>query len=280
MNTVRVFLLIAGLTAVFAVVGQLVGGTRGMLIALAIAIALNFATYYSSGKLVLRAYGARVVDQAEAPDLYALVSRLAERAGLPMPTLAIAPQPQPNAFATGRNARHAVVCVTEGALPFLDREELEAVLAHELGHVKNHDMLLMTIAATLAGAVGYLANFGLWFGGRDRQNPIAMLLMMILAPFAAMMIHLAVSRQREYQADATGARITGKPLKLASALRRLDAGAHEVPMRIPPAVAPLAQVDPLAATSSGMTRLFSTHPPTEMRIARLEELARESSAAA
>jgi heat shock protein HtpX len=274
MSNVKVFAMIAGLTALFLVLGRLLGGTSGMWIALVLAAGLNLVAYYASADIALRAYRGRRVSRAEAPQLYALVERLSKEAGLPMPALAISPQQQPNAFAAGRNARHAVVCVTEGALGLLDTDEMEGVLAHELAHVRNRDMLLMTFTATLAGAIGYLANIGFFLGaGRDRRNPIASLLVLIFAPLAAMLIQLAVGRQREFKADATGAGITGRPLELARALRDLDAAAHQVPMRIPPTMALLAQVDPLAAQGRGFSRLFSTHPPIQERIARLEALA-------
>jgi heat shock protein HtpX len=275
MNNLKVLLMMAVLTALFLAVGDALGGQSGMVWAFLLAAGMNLLTFYASGSLVLRAYGARTVTPEEAPELHAIVDRLRRRAELPMPTLAIAPQRQPNAFATGRDAAHAVVCVTEGALPFLSTEELEGVLAHELAHVRNRDMLLQTVAATLAGAIGYLAHLGLFFGGhgRDRRDSYGGILVALLAPLAAVLIQLAISRQREYHADAEGARISGKPLALASALRRLDATAREVPMRIPPAVAPLAQVNPLAALDAPVLRLFSTHPPVEERVARLEALA-------
>jgi heat shock protein HtpX len=192
-----------------------------------------------------------------------------------MPTLAIAPHAQPNAFATGRNPQNAVVAVTEGILRTVSRDELEGVLAHELAHIKNHDMLLQTLSATLAGAISNLAHFGLFFGGRDDDNssPVAGLAMAILAPIAAMLIQFAISRQREFKADAVGAQISGRPLSLANALRKLDAAAHEIPMHVAPAVAPLAQVNPLAAYRGGIASLFSTHPSTAERVARLEALA-------
>ena len=267
--------MMAGLTALFIAIGSLVGGEQGMVIALALAAAINLGLYFSSSSLVLRMYGARPVTEAEAPELYGIVDRLRRRAGLPMPVVAIAPHKQPNAFATGRNAEHAVVCVTEGILEAVDPEELSAVLGHELAHVVNHDMLLMTVAATLAAAVSNLARFGLWFGGgqhRNRRSSLEGLAMLILAPIAAMLIQLAISRQREYKADATGARISGDPLALASAVQKLDDGARRIPMEVSPAVAPLAQVNPLAAHGAGIATLFSTHPPIDERIARLQRM--------
>jgi len=275
MNNVKVFVLMAALTALFMAIGGYIGGQGGMLMALMFAGAMNFFMYFASDRMVLRMYGARMVTAAEAPELYATVDRLRQRAGLPMPTLAIAPQPQPNAFATGRNPEHAVVCVTEGILRLVSREELEGVLAHELAHVKNHDMLLQTVTATMAAAISNLAWMGMFAGGRDDEgrNPIAGLLMVILAPIAASLVQLAISRQREFKADEVGARITGRPLALASALRKLDAGAHRIPMHVSPAAAPLAQVNPLAFSGGNVARLFSTHPPTEERVARLQALA-------
>jgi heat shock protein HtpX len=276
MNNVKVFMLMAALTALFVAIGGYFGGQGGMVIALVFAAAANLFMYYSSDRVVLRMYGARVVTAAEAPELHAMVDRLRQRAGLPMPTVAIAPHEQPNAFATGRDPEHAVVCVTEGILRLVSREELEGVLAHELAHVRNRDMLLQTVTATMAGAISNLAWFGMLAGGRDddeRGNPLAMLLMMLLAPIAASLVQMAISRQREFKADAVGAQITGRPLALANALRKLDAGAHRIPMRVAPAAAPLAQVDPLAFRSGGLTTLFSTHPSTADRVARLEALA-------
>jgi heat shock protein HtpX len=236
---------------------------------------MNFLMYFASSKMVLRMYGARVVSEQDAPELYAIVDRLRQRAGLPMPTIAIAPHAQPNAFATGRNPQNAVVAVTEGILQLVSRDELEGVLAHELAHIKNHDMLLQTFTATLAGAISNLAHFGLFFGGRDDEDssPIGGIAMAILAPIAAMLIQFAISRQREFKADAVGAQISGRPRSLASALRKLEVGARQIPMNVAPAVAPLAQVNPLAAYGGGMMSLFSTHPPTAERVARLEALA-------
>jgi heat shock protein HtpX len=273
--TVRVFVLMAGLTALLAVLGAAVGGQGGLAVALVFAAGMNFVMYFASASLVLRAYGAHVVTPAEAPGLYGLVDRLRTRAGLPMPTVAIAPHAQPNAFATGRSPEHAVVCVTRGLLDTVSEPELEGVIAHELAHIKNRDMLLQTVTATLAGAISHLGWMAMWAGGGDDEggNPAAGLLMAILAPIAAMMIQFAISRQREFKADEGGAAISGNPLGLANALRKLDAAAHRVPMRVDPAMAPLAQVNPLAAYQGGLVKLFSTHPPIAERIARLERLA-------
>ena len=276
MNNVKVFVLMAGLTALFVAIGGAVGGQSGMVMAFLFAAVMNFIMYWTSSSMVLRMYGAKVVTEREAPELYEMVDRLRQRAGLPMPTVAIAPHAQPNAFATGRNPEHAVVCVTEGIVKLVSREELEGVLAHELAHIKNRDMLLQTMTATLAGAITYLAQFAFLFGGRSNDedsNPLAGLAMLIVAPIAAMLIQVAISRQREFKADAVGAQITGRPLGLARALAKLDEAAHRIPMHVSPAVAPLAQVNPLAFSGGGIAKLFSTHPPTGERIARLEALA-------
>jgi heat shock protein HtpX len=246
-----------------------------MVMAFLFAGLMNFVMYFASSKMVLRMYGARVVTEREEPELYQMVDRLRQRAGLPMPTLAIAPHAQPNAFATGRNPENAVVAVTDGILQLVSRDELEGVLAHELAHIKNRDMLLQTFTATMAGAISNLAHFGLFFGGRDDEDssPVAGIAMAILAPIAAMLIQFAISRQREFKADAVGAQISGRPRSLANALRKLEAGAHQIPMNVAPAVAPLAQVNPLSAYRGGIASLFSTHPPTTERVARLEALA-------
>jgi len=275
MNNVKVFTLMAGMTALFVAIGGYFGGQSGMVMAFVFAGIMNFVMYFASSKMVLRMYGAQVVTEREAPELYAMVDRLRQRAGLPMPTLAIAPHAQPNAFATGRNPENAVVAVTEGILQLVSRDELEGVLAHELAHIKNRDMLLQTFTATLAGAISNLAHFGLFFGGRDDEggSPVGGLLMAILAPIAAMLIQFAISRQREFKADAVGAQISGRPRSLANALRKLETAAHRIPMNVAPAVAPLAQVNPLAAYGGGVAKLFSTHPPTAERVARLEQLA-------
>jgi len=275
MNNVKTFLLMAGLMALFLAVGQLVGGQQGLMLALMMGSLMNFVMYFFSHKIVLRMYGARVVGEKEAPELYRMVDRLRQRAGLPMPVLAVAHQEQPNAFATGRNPSHAVVAVTEGLLRHLPAEEIEGVIAHELAHIKNRDMLISTIAAGIAGALGYLPYLLMFGGGRDDdgdRHPFLGLAAVILAPILAMIIQLAVSRQREFEADRVGAEIAGRPLILASALRRLDSLAHRIPMHAPPAVAPLAQVNPFAGTG-GLAKLFSTHPPTEERVAKLVALA-------
>ena len=275
MNNVKVFAMMAGMTALFAVLGGSFGGQNGMLIALLFAGVMNFAMYFMSSKMVLKAYRAQVVGPEQAPELYEMVDRLRQRAGLPMPTVAVAPHEQPNAFATGRDPQHAVVCVTQGILRTLSRDELEGVVAHELAHIKNRDMLLMTFTATMAGAISSIAHFGMFFGGRDddgNSNPFGGLLMLIVAPLAATIIQLAISRQREFKADAVGAEIAGRPTGLANALRKLDAAAKQVPMHVEPAMAPLAIVNPLSAFRGGVSSLFSTHPSTEQRIARLEAI--------
>ena len=274
MNNLKVFVLMAGMTALLGAVGGWVGGQTGLVIALLFAGGMNFFMYFASAKMVLRAYRAQVVTPAEAPELYAMVDRLRQRAELPMPTVAIAPHDQPNAFATGRSPENAVVCVTEGLLRMMPRDELEGVIAHELAHIKNRDMLLMTVTATLAGAISNIAQFGIFFGGGDDENPnpVAAILMAILAPIAAMIIQMAISRQREFKADAVGAQIVGRPQGLANALRRLEAAAHAIPMHVSPSAAPLAQVNPLAAYGGGITKLFSTHPPTAERVAALESM--------
>jgi len=234
--------------------------------------------YWGSSSMVLRSYGAQVVNAQQAPELYEMVDRLRQRAGLPMPIVAIAPHEQPNAFATGRNPENSVVCVTEGLLRLMSREELEGVIAHELAHIKNRDMLLQTIAATMAGAIGNIAQFAMFFGGgrddEDHANPVLAILIMIIGPIIAMVIQFAISRQREFKADAVGAEISGKPLALASALGRLEMGARRIPMQVSPNAAPLAIVNPLAAFSlRGVSKWFSTHPPTEERIAALRQIA-------
>jgi len=273
MNNVKVFTLLAGMTAVMGMVGQAMGGQSGMLIALLIAAIMNFYMYFTSSTKVMKAYKAQTITREQAPELYDIVDKLRQRAGLPMPTVGIAPQQQPNAFATGRNADHAVVCVTQGLLDIVDQDELEGVLAHELGHIKNRDMLLQTISATMSGAITSLARFGLYspHQGQGRGSPIGPLLA-LLAPVVAMILQFAISRTREFKADAVGAEISGKPLALASALNKMQQIAQRAPMDVPPSVAPIAQINPLSGFR-GLSKLFSTHPSTEERVARLQAIA-------
>src|SRR3954452_9751132 len=264
----------AGLLGLFVLVGQMIGGSSGLVAALVIGSLFNFVMYFFSDRLVLRMYGAQVVDSQQAPELYAMVDRLRQRAGLPMPKLAVAPHEQPNAFATGRSPSHAVVAVTTGILKYVPQEELEGVIAHELAHVKNRDMLISTVAAGIAGALSNLPYLLMFGGSRDDEggHPLAQLGLLLLAPIGAMMIQFAVSRQREFEADRVGAEILGRPLALANALKRLDALAHRIPMEVPPAAAPLAQVNPLAAQGGAVAKLCSTHPPIEARVDRVEAL--------
>lgn len=272
MNNVKVFVLMAGMTALLGALGGYFGGQAGLVLALVVAGGMNVFMYWNSSSMVLRSYGARIVARADAPELYDMVDRLRQRAGLPMPTVAIAPHDQPNAFATGRNPENAVVCVTAGLTKLIDREEMEGVIAHELAHIKNRDMLLQTVTATMAGAISSLAQFAVFFGGRsddEDRNPIAGLAMLIIAPLAASLIQFAISRQREFKADAVGAEIAGRPEGLARALQKLDAYSRRIPMYISPAAAPLAQVNPLAAHGGGLSSMFSTHPSTDERVARL-----------
>ncbi len=281
MSTTRTFLLIAGLTALFMAIGYLIGGPTGMIIALAVAAAMNLFAYWNSDKMVLSMYGARQVDAQSAPALYGIVEQLAARAELPMPKVYIIDNDQPNAFATGRNPENAAVAATTGLLRNLSHEEVAGVMAHELAHVKNRDTLIQTITATIAGAIGMLANFAFFFGGnRDSNgnsnggNIIVSLMVMILAPMAAMMVQFAISRTREYEADRVGAEISGRPLWLASALENLHSGARAIDnpdAERNPATAHMFIVNPLHAHA--MDGLFSTHPSTENRVRRLRELA-------
>lgn len=282
MNQLKTALLLAGLTALVVVLGRLLGGMTGMYIAFALALVMNVGSYWFSDKIVLSMYHAQPVTPNEAPDLYAMVQRLTERAGLPMPALYVIPDPTPNAFATGRDPHHSAVAVNEGLLRILDRDEVEGVIAHELAHIKNRDTLISTVAATMAGAITMVANmaqYAAMFGGlshsdeEDRPNPIAMLVMAIVAPIAAMILQMAVSRSREYIADRTGAEICGRPLALASALRKLEYAAEARPMHADPATALMFIVNPLRGQA--FATLFSTHPPMADRIAKLEEAARE-----
>jgi heat shock protein HtpX len=279
MNTMKTFLLMAVMTILLVFVGRLIGGQNGMLMAFLFAMIMNFGSYWFSDKIVLKMYGAQEVTRTEQPELVSMVEELSGRAGLPMPKVYVIPNEQPNAFATGRNPDHAAVAVTEGIMKTLSRDELRGVLGHELTHVKHRDILIGTIAATLAGAISMLASMAQWgmmFGGgrssdREGGSPIAGLVMMIVAPIAAMMIQMAISRSREYDADAGGAQVAGNPLSLASALRKLDQRAHQIPMDASPATAHMFIVSPLSG--GGFTKLFSTHPPMEERIARLEAMA-------
>lgn len=278
MQYTRIFLLMAALTAFLGFVGNLLGGQSGMVFALVLAVGINAWTLWFSDRAVLRMYRAKIVGPQDAPQLYRMVDRLRQRADLPMPAVAIAPSSQPNAFATGRSPSKAVVCFTQGILQALSARELEGVTAHELAHIKHRHMLVSTVAATMAGAVGMLATMAQWaaiFGGRDRNdNPFALLAMAIVAPLGAAVIQMAISRQNEFQADRTGGRIAGNPLYLANALTRLDRAARRVPMQVNPAAAHLAIVNPLAARRVAFSGLFRTHPPTEERVARLTEQAR------
>jgi heat shock protein HtpX len=275
MNNVKTFVLLAGLLGLFLLVGQLIGGSSGFIAALIFGSIFNFVMYFFSDRLVLKMYGAQVVTAQEAPELYAMVDRLRQKAGLPMPTVAVAPHEQPNAFATGRNPEHSVVAVTTGILKYVPQEELEGVIAHELAHIKNRDMLISTVAAGTAAALSNLPYLLMFGGGRDDEggHPYAQLALILLAPIGAMLIQFAISRQREFEADRVGALILGRPIPLAKALVRLDSLAHQIPMHVAPAVAPLAQVNPLAAQGGAISKLFSTHPPIAERVARLEAMA-------
>lgn len=276
MNNVKTAVLMAGLIGLLMAAGQLLGGTNGLLLGSVLGLGMNFIMYFFSDRLVLKMYGAQIVSEQQAPELYRMVDRLRQRAGLPMPVVALAPHDQPNAFATGRSPEKAVVAVTTGILKSMPQDELEGVIAHELAHIKNRDMLISTIAAGIAGMIGNLPWLLMFAGGsRDDEgrHPVMDLVLVILAPIAAMLIQFAISRQREFEADRVGAEILGRPLPLANALKRLDYMAHRIPMEVAPAAAPLAQVNPLAAMGGGFTRLFSTHPPTEQRVARLEAMA-------
>jgi heat shock protein HtpX len=280
MNYFRTAMLLAGLTALFMGVGYLIGGAGGAMIALLIAAATNLFTYWNSDRMVLSTYGAHEIDRAAAPELYDLVALLASRAGLPMPRVFLMDEAQPNAFATGRNPENAAVAVTTGLVQSLSREELSGVIAHELAHIRNHDTLLMTITATIAGAISMVAQFGMFFGGRRNNNNglgiIGSILMMILAPLGAMLVQMAISRTREYAADNLGARIAGEPMWLASALVEIENAAHQVPnydAERNPATAHMFIINPLSG--HGVDNLFATHPSTENRIAALQQLAAE-----
>ena len=274
-NTFKTAFLLTALTLLLMFIGRVFGGQNGMLIALGIAVVMNFVSYFFSDKIALAMYRAQAVTREQAPRVYQIVERLTQRVGIPMPKIYVIPTESPNAFATGRNPSHASVAVTQGILNLLSDEELEGVLAHELGHVRNRDILISSIAATIAGAITMLASMGRWamiFGGlerddRDRGGGLAALFMLILAPIAAGLIQLAVSRSREYQADATGAHFTGNPYALASALQKLDAYSRRIPMAATPSTAHLFIIQPLLGMN--FANLFSTHPPIAKRIERL-----------
>jgi len=281
MNYMRTAILLAGLTGLFMAVGYLIGGGSGALIALIIAAVTNLFSYWNADRLVLSMHDAQEVDEHSAPELVAIVRELAQRAGLPMPRVYLMESPQPNAFATGRNPQHAAVCATTGLLATLGRDEIAGVIGHELGHVRNHDTLTMTITATIAGAISVLAQFGMFFRGGSRDNDgglgiVGSILMLILAPLAAMIVQMAISRTREYAADNLGAHISGRPDALASALVKISRMAETVPndtAETHPTTAPLFIINPLSGR--GMDDLFSTHPSTENRVAALDKLSRE-----
>jgi heat shock protein HtpX len=279
MNTMKTFLLMGLLTVLLVVIGRVIGGQSGMMFAFLFALVMNFVSYWWSDKIVLKMYQAQELSQSDNPALFQMISDLTGRAGLPMPRIYLIPQDQPNAFATGRDPQHAAVAVTEGILRMLSQDELRGVLSHELAHVKHRDILVGTIAATIAGAISMLANMAQWammFGGgrssndREGGSPIAGLVMMIVAPIAAMMIQMAISRSREFAADEGGAQISGNPLSLANALRKLSLKSEQIPMNANPATAHMFIVSPLHG--GGLMSLFSTHPPMEERIARLEAM--------
>jgi len=278
MNGYKTMILMVTLTLILVFIGSLLGGKTGMTFALVMAFGMNFVSYWFSDKIVLKMYGAQEVTERDAPELYGVVRRLAQRAELPMPKVYIMDQDQPNAFATGRNPERGAVAVTNGLMRLLSQSELEGVIAHELAHIKHRDILVSTVAAAIAGAISYLAQMAQWsmlFGGRSDDegeggNPIAALVMMIVGPIAAMMVQMAISRSREYGADAGGAAIAGNPLQLAGALRKLQLASQQIPMQANPATAHMFIVSPLSG--GGLLKLFSTHPPMEERIARLEAM--------
>ncbi|AME23467.1 MAG: zinc metalloprotease HtpX [Pseudomonadota bacterium] len=278
-NWVKTAMLMAAITALFVVIGGMIGGSKGMALALVVALAMNFFSYWFSDKLVLKMYNAQEVDEATAPQFYRMVRELATRAQLPMPKVYLIDEAAPNAFATGRNPEHAAVAATTGILRVLSERELRGVMAHELAHVKHRDILISTVSATMAGAISALANFAMFFGGRDSEgrpsNPIASIAVAILAPIAGALIQMAISRAREFEADRGGAQISGDPQALASALEKIHAYASGTPFPTAeqhPATAQMMIMNPLAG--GGISKLFSTHPATEERVARLMEMAR------
>jgi heat shock protein HtpX len=278
MNNIKTLFLLVTLTLILIWAGAAMGGRQGMTIAFIFALGMNFFAYWFSDKIVLKMYRAKEVTEAEAPDLYGTVRRLAQKAEIPMPRVYIIDQEQPNAFVTGRNPGHAAVAVTTGIMRILSQEELQGVIGHELAHVKHRDILISTIAATIAGAVSFLAQMAQWamiFGGHrgdddEGGSPIAAIIMMIVGPIAAMIIQMAISRSREYVADEGGARLAGNPRYLSSALRKLHTASQKIPMDANPATSHMFIVNPLSG--GGILKLFSTHPPIEERIARLESM--------
>jgi heat shock protein HtpX len=277
MNNIKTLFLLVTLTLILVWAGGAMGGKQGMTMALIFALLMNFFAYWFSDKIVLRMYRARQVSESDAPELYGVVRRLVQKAGMPMPRVYIINEDQPNAFATGRNPEHAAVAVTTGIMSILSHEELQGVIAHELSHVRHRDILISTIAATIAGAISFLAQMAQWamiFGGRgdddEGGNPIAALAMMIVGPIAALIVQMAISRSREYSADEGGARLAGNPRYLAGALRKLHAASQKIPMHANPATSHMFIVNPLSG--GGLLKLFSTHPPIEERIARLESM--------
>lgn len=269
MNTLKTTMLLAALTALFMGLGFIFGGSGGAMIALLVAFGMNIFTYWNADKIVLKLHGARQVDARTAPDFYAMVERLAARANLPMPKVYIVDTPNPNAFATGRNPENAAVAATTGLMDMLSRGEVEAVMAHELGHVRNRDTLIMTMVATIAGAISMLANFGLFFGNSEQRNPLAAIAAVFMAPFAAMIVQMAISRTREFGADRAGAEICGNPKALASALAKIARPAQQIPSQ---AVIQNPAAAQLYIVPTSVSELFSTHPSTEKRIARLQDM--------
>ena len=279
MNTLKTAFFLTLLTLLLIFIGRILGGNSGMIIALVFAAIFNLGSYWFSDKIVLRMYRAQKIEESDNPGLFQIVRRIASQAGLPMPKVYIIPTDSPNAFATGRNPEHAAVAVTSGILRILSEEELEGVISHEMSHIKNRDILISSIVATVAGAISMLAQMAqfaaIFGGGRDEENRgggLGLLFMAIIAPIAALLIQLAISRSREYQADESGAKISHKPLALAGALKKLSYASQRVPMQANPSTAHLFIVNPL--TGGGLTSLFSTHPPLEQRISRLENLAK------
>ncbi|MFH1778420.1 MAG: zinc metalloprotease HtpX [Candidatus Omnitrophota bacterium] len=281
MNTLKTMVLLTLLTLLFIFIGRLIGGPNGMIVAFIFAFVMNFFAYWFSDKIVLMMYRAKEVSAQDAPKVHRIVENLVQKADLPKPRIYVIPQPTPNAFATGRNPKHAAVAVTEGVMRLLNDDELEGVLSHELAHVRNRDILISTIVATIAGAIYFLANMARWgayFGGGRRSSRgggafrlVLLLVVAIIAPIVAMLIQMAISRSREYLADESGANLCGRPLSLANALRKLYNSSRQVPLQANPTTAHMFTVSPL--TGGGILALFSTHPPIERRIARLEELA-------